>query len=244
MSDERPGDDSDGSQGSVGSDAADGSDPAGDDAADTADRRADPPTPARSRPEFGEYASPEEQRAAIRAPVDYSSGVPLREPALPGRDPAARNMDGFDPHAWEAPSGHTPYTGYPPPPARNLGHPVDRAATFALFAVGLINILSGAGRTLNLSGTMTDSLRLMGVSSTIPDTPDIARLGALLVISQLVLWVAALAWSIRRVMRGRLAFWIPLLAAVLAGIVMVTVYAVILLHDPGFVQFVQQQEGV
>ena len=54
---------------------------------------------------------------------------------------------------------------------------------------------------------------------------------------------AALLWSgavaIRRLRAGRIAFWVPLLAGVLTGIVMLVAVGLLMGGDPAFQEFVQ-----
>ena len=170
----------------------------------------------RPRPQYGEYATPEEV-AALR-------GIPLEPPAPPppptGPPVAARNGAGA-----VAPTGW-----------RRL----DRPVTIALLVFGVFNVIQSAPLFLDFVPT----LELAAKSVTYVDLASLefgeaARVGgyALFAIS-IVLLVAAAGFSYLALSRSRVAFWIPLTAAALNFVAYVIVLAVVLYSTPGFLSVI------
>lgn len=185
----------------------------------------------RPRPEYGEYATPEEQRARMGLP-------PLHHGAL-------------QPHT--APVGSGPsYTGQGAGAGRDAGadgtpsHPQtrpvrtwDRALTWMLLAIGLLSLATSAGSYLNMVPAMQAAYQELGIGHF--GAAAIARpAGIVLVVVQSVIWVATVLVSQRSLGRGRISFWIPLVGAVMSYIALVVVLLIVVLNDPGFVAYISQ----
>jgi hypothetical protein len=158
----------------------------------------------RPRPEYGEYATPEQQAAAMgKRPIP-----PLRR--LPEM-PAAAQSDRL------AQSGIPPQPEMPAQPnaadrvfSRGLprNHPVDRTATFILLGLGLFSLLNSAPTYLAFPQTLAAYATSLSMPFHVPASASAAGIGIL--VAQIILFVIALAFSVRRVRSGRIAFWIPL----------------------------------
>lgn len=164
----------------------------------------------RPRPQYGEYATPEEQRARIRQP-DVT--VALETGAAPG---AAQPT----PEAVVAAS----------PPRRRL---VDRVVTIALLAYGLFNVLSSFPAFLDYELYAQTMFQVMGVDAELADPAAGRPWGIAAAVLLAVGWIATALvswWSLRR---GRITWWIPLVAGIVftftAGVLMI----VPLMNDPG-----------
>lgn len=179
----------------------------------------------RPRPQYGEYATPEEQRARIAQPdaTDaLTAGVrPATEPA-----PVARGV---------VSPGHAPRTA--PATSWRLA---DRVVTLGLLAYGLFNVVFTAPRLFDFAGFANEYLALLGVDASFSNV-DAARVwgpvaGAVYVAG----WVgtALLAWW--RLRRGGVAFWIPLVGAVVTILVVAACLTVPLSGDPAFAEFVER----
>ena len=172
--------------------------------------QAAPPSPA--RPQFGEYATPEEQRARIREPAPWQLA----------QTPAA-------PVVTDAPGPAVPSA---PAPAERRTRPVDRIVTFALLAYGLVNVVSSVPAFLDYGAYAETMLAVMGVDAQISD-PAAGRGWAIASVLVLTIgWCATVAvswWSVRR---GRLTWWIPLSAGILFTFVSGVLMAVPLMSDP------------
>lgn len=163
----------------------------------------------RPRPQYGEYATPEEQRASIREPV--------REPSAPVVLAA--------PVASAAPAA----------PVRR--RTVDRIMTFALLAYGLITVVSAVPQLWDFSGFAQTWMDLAGVDGTFTNTAqgDLwGRVGAG-VFALGWLLTAVLAW--RSVIAGRLSWWIPVVGAAVSFVIVTICLTVPLVGDPAIAGF-------
>ncbi len=171
-----------------------------------------------SRPQYGEYATPEEQRARIKQPTPTT---PAAAPAAVGvsapvtAKPVARSVAS----AGGAASG--PRT-----------HPVDRIVTFALLAYGLINAVSSIPALVDYVAYTDTVFKLLGVDVKLSD-PAAGRpwgfaAAAVLAVGWLI--TAAVSWWNLR--RGRITWWIPIVGGVVFTLISGTLMLIPLMSDP------------
>ena len=168
----------------------------------------------RPRPQYGEYATPEEQRARIQQPdvtIALDTGRPVEEAAVVA-----------------APAGAAPSADVVPTRRRA----VDRIVTFALLAYGLVNVVSSFPAFLDYSAYADTMFTVLGVEAELADPASGRPWGIAAALLLTVAWLATAAVSWWNLSRGRLTWWIPLVAGVLftflAGVLMV----IPLLNDP------------
>lgn len=182
-------------------------------------------TEQRPRPQYGEYASPEEQARAI--------GVPL-EPA---------------PHA-SAPHASAPHAATPPAPTPPAVPVVmgtdstprarrsrDLVVTVVLLGLGLAWILLSIPGTSDLAGTLDRTYALQGYTGHYGPVALASALGLAINITSLVLWGIACAVSIALLRRHRRAFYVPIIGAVVSGLVIVALTIVAMYNDPGLLAY-------
>ncbi|MCH6232223.1 DUF6264 family protein [Microbacterium sp. CFH 31415] len=167
----------------------------------------------RPRPQFGEYATPEEQRARIAQP-DASL---VYEPA---------------PVAESAPVVATQPAGAPAATARTRTRPVDRIVTFALLAYGLINVIATFPALADFSDYAQRMFDLLGVDATLTDPAAGRPWGVAAAIVLAVGWLITAALSWVSVRRGRLSWWIPLVGGVVFTFASASLVLVPLMNDP------------
>jgi len=170
------------------------------------------------RPAFGEYATPEEQsrRAGRPLPPPVVHTPPA---AVPGAQPAA--------------------------PAEVVeersAHPVDRMASIALLAYGLWNVITSTFAFLNPSSLMATMMQAVGISSTFSNYSQARTWGMVAGILLIVGWVITAAWSVARLRRGKLTWWLP----VTGGVVFVTLTTLCMMvpffTDPAVIAYLNQQ---
>jgi len=194
----------------------------------------------RPRPQFGEYASPEEQRARIQEPVDEQRAEELGiAPVVPvdrkTAEPTLREQT-----RQHAPSSSTPQSAAPATTGRR---PVtgDRLATSILLGLGLVGLFVTMPGLLDLPGLIRPALVQLGVSGYSSDALASA-MGILALGLQIAIWIGAIVLSGRSLRAGRLTFWIPLVAGVVANIVVVICLAIAMGADPAFIEFVRSQQ--
>jgi hypothetical protein len=165
------------------------------------DQRPDSPP----RPQYGEYATPEEQRARIRQPDVTES---LAAGRMAPEAPSTRNES-------------TPAAASTEPPVRRF----DRIITFALLAYSLVTVITSIPAFADY-GAYTDFVfEFLNIDAQLAD-PAAGRpwgIAAALVLA--VGWLATAALSWWNVRRGRLTWWIP----IVGGIVFTTVASFLLL---------------
>ncbi len=164
----------------------------------------------RPRPQYGEYATPEEQRRR--------SGNDMIAPVV-----------------------HAPVVAEAPAPAATdaarPAHPVDRLAALALLAYGLWNVISSALTFLNPSSLMTTMMQMLGISGTFSNYEQAKTWGMVAAILLIVGWTATAAWTLLRLRRGKLGWWMPLVG----GAVFVTLSSLCMLipfyADPAVISY-------
>lgn len=170
-------------------------------------------------PAFGEYATPEEQsrRAGrpLTPPVVPSIPVPGAEPAV-----SAEAVDGID---------------------ARPAHPVDRMASIALLAYGLWNVITSIFTFLNPSALMTTMMQAVGISGSFSNYSQAKAWGIAAGVVLITGWVATAAWTVLRLRRGKLTWWVP----VLGGVLFVTLSTVCMMvpffSDPAVVSYLNGQ---
>ncbi|MDY0911082.1 DUF6264 family protein [Microbacterium sp. CFBP9034] len=177
----------------------------------------------RPRPQYGEYASPEEQQARIRQP-DVTWALETGQ-ASPAEAPAVA------PTAVAPPLGAAPAT--PDASARpQRSRAIDRIVTFALLAYGLVNVISAFPAMVDYVAYTDTMFEILGLDVELSD-PSGGRpwgIAAALVLAFGWLLTALLAWVNLR--RGRLSWWIPLVGGIVFTFVAAMLILVPIMNDP------------
>lgn len=172
------------------------------------------------RPQYGEYATPEEQRARAGLPPlgsDATASAPVNEPSA---RPAP------------APMGAAPA----PAPVARPANPLGRLVTAMLLGVGLVNVITSIPGFLDLSTTLDASLGILGIDGEFSNFAA-ARVWGVVAVIVLVVGYVATAWlSFRRLKRGRSAWWIPLVGFVATMLLVSICISVPMMGDPAFTQ--------
>ena len=143
-----------------------------------------PMTDSRPAPQYGEYATPEQQAAAMGRPF-----VPPPDPATRVAVPAPMS-DATPPSASVGPGGHV----------------IDRFLT--IFELGIAIVLLVSADFSHVAENANTALEGFGISHRIPVAID--HYAWLLLASNIVLLLATFVWAFAWLRRGRLAFYIPL----------------------------------
>ncbi|UUT35566.1 DUF6264 family protein [Microbacterium elymi] len=179
----------------------------------------------RPRPQYGEYASPEEQRAHIAHPTEHAHAQPSPDAVAPATRPATR------------PAASAAAPARPGAEGRASSHPVDRIVTLALLGYGVINVILSVFSFLDLAAVADQTYKLMGIPGSFTDT-SAARIWGIVAAVVLVLgYLVTAALALRRLRRGRIAWWIPLVGAAITYILVSVCMAVPLMSDPAFLEY-------
>jgi hypothetical protein len=187
-------------------------------------------TDERPKPRFGELApegwkweppadaTPEEPTGAeARTPAPVVSPWPVR--------PAARDS--------------APVPAPAPAPAAATfgpdGRPVNRAdriATIALLAIGLIWTANTISSLVSLPDVMNQVMEIWGIDSAYTGTATANTAGVAGAALTFLVFALTAVYSIRRVRQNKLAFFIPIIGAVVAGLISFTVVTIAIMADP------------
>lgn len=191
----------------------------------------------RGRPAYGEYATPEEQRRRIQRPdLTYLLDTGQDPDAAPGAVDA-----GGGGSAVQAP-GRSARAAHPARDARTLprgtaaptrpGRFADRVATIALLIFGLYNVVTSVPAMIDYDSYVATLLSVLGVDGELSN-PGSGRGWGIAAAAVLMLGWLATAWlSLRNLSRGRLTWWIPLVAGVVFTFVSGVLLTVPIMTDP------------
>ncbi|MEU4016462.1 DUF6264 family protein [Microbacterium sp. NPDC028030] len=170
------------------------------------------------RPQYGELATPEEQRrAAGLPPLDEVAVAPAAPPAAP---------------AVITSEGATASSGRP--------HPVDRLVTLALLAYGLVNIVITGLSYLDLPTVLNQTMTILGIEGEFTNFAQGRTWGAIAAVVLAVGWSITAALSIRRLRRGRITWWLPIVGAFATMIFVTICISVPMMSDPAFIAYLEQ----
>jgi hypothetical protein len=169
----------------------------------------------RPRPAFGEYATPEEQRARIQRPDPAFAPAPEPERTR-GTVPATAS-----PAA----------TGVVRPPA-------DRIVTIILLALGAVNVVTSAFSYVQLPTGIERTMEILGIPGEFTNVAAANTWGAIAAVVLVSGFLLTLVWALGRMRAGRLSWWIPLVGAVVTFALVSVCVAVPLAGDPAFTQYV------
>lgn len=177
------------------------------------------------RPQYGEYATPEEQRRlAGLPPLDAVTEAPVAATSAPA----------------------------PPPPApmaaeRAASKPADRRwdriITIALLAYGVVNVFMTGTSYLDLPSVMNQSMEILGIEGEFTNFAQGRTWGVIAAVVLVVGWVVTAWLSMRRLRSGKLTWWVPLVGAVVTTIVASLCIVVPMMNDPAFIAYLGGTAG-
>ncbi|WEO76182.1 DUF6264 family protein [Cryobacterium sp. SO2] len=115
----------------------------------------------------------------------------------------------------------------------------DRPITAILLVLGLL----GTYLTISILVSMPEALQMLYTQAELGTYTAADSVAAIITagsISQVVIWLAAAASSILLVLRGRRAFYVPLIGGVVAFVLLVAAMAVVLAGDPALLDYFGQ----
>ncbi|WP_298860719.1 DUF6264 family protein [uncultured Microbacterium sp.] len=164
------------------------------------------------RPQYGEYATPEEQRARAGLPPIEA------EPVVPAPAP---------------PQPVTPQSAAPARPSAG------RLITLVLLGVGLFNVLSAIPNFLNLSETLQLSLKMFGSDAEFTNYAAAKNWGVIALVVLMAGYAATIWFSVRRMRAARSSWWVPLVGFVVTMFAVSLCMSVPMMGDPAFTELFQ-----
>ena len=198
-------------------------------------------TDPRPRPKYGEYAP------LPSAATDAENADAAQTPAAPGvsQPPVPPVAGPHDVNAQHTASSVAAEPGADAPPALS-GQPErkrrmwDVSLTSMLLFLGVFDIISGFSTFANLGTVLSEGLTAQGFEG-FSSVEQATEAGVILNVVRVSILAVTIALALLQIQRKRLAFWIPLAGAVLAGIVVVGVFVGVLMADPSFLAFAETQ---
>ncbi|WP_395242589.1 DUF6264 family protein [Agromyces sp. MMS24-K17] len=193
----------------------------------------------RPRPKYGEYAPPGWTWQPPTDDRDEASG-PAASAASPAPTAAAQPQSHPGPAPAAAP-GLPAEAGAEAAPARPE-RPVDRIATIGLLAFGAF----GAWNTATSYQLLPQSFQVVYEQQGVGDfvapewLPTLTTVG---IIVQLALYAAVLGWSVLRIRRRKVAFWVPIAGGLLSVVLTLVLCGIVFFNDPTFLAYVEQMSG-
>ncbi|HOA86096.1 MAG: hypothetical protein GX871_03865 [Microbacteriaceae bacterium] len=186
-------------------------------------------TDGRERPEFGEYATPEEQQA-LRMPLDPRAS---HDPSAPLAQLASMENANYTPLPPAAAPG---MPDAPPAPARRGGL-ANRIVTLALLAYGLVSVLTTIPRYLDFASLANEAFQMAGIPGEFSNFAQGSTMGTAAAFI-LAVGFALTAWvAIRRLRRGQRAWWVPIVGSLVVNIPVVICLMTALMNDPAMIDY-------
>jgi hypothetical protein len=203
-----------------------------------ADRPAEPGSPRPERPQYGEYATPEEV-AEARGPLPVEPTDPVSRLAAPISIPVSGR-------AAKKPGSHSvPGLSSAPPPrgapvAARHPRQANNLITVLLLVFGIWNTVTTIPSYLDFGTVLTQGLELTGYGTVTFGAAAHTAGIVLLVISCLVL-IAAVGVSLRLIRSGRRSIWVPVVAGAVYLVASLVVMTVVVANTPALVDVLQNR---
>lgn len=184
----------------------------------------EPRTPAdeaRPRPQYGEYATPEEQRARIQRPEVTEA---LEAGVAPQPEPAVEQRAAAKPA--------------PMPVPTTRGGRIDRIVTFGLLIYGLFSVVTTIIQLLNFPEYANNFARVFRVDATFTNLTAGYLWGAAAAAVTGIGWLFTALFTWRSMKRGRISFWIPIVGALISTIIAAVLSLIGMSSDPQFLSAV------
>ncbi len=186
----------------------------------------------RPRPQYGEYATPEEV-AEARGPLPVEPTDPVSRLAAPISSPASTRAAKAGSHPAPGLSSAPPPRGAPvaaqhPRQANNL-------ITVLLLVFGIWNTVTSIPSFLDFGTVLTQGLALAGYG-TVAFGAAAHTAGIVLLVISCLLLIAAVGLSLRLIRGGRRSIWVPVAAGALYLVASLVVMIVVVANTPALVQ--------
>lgn len=170
------------------------------------------------RPQYGEYATPEEQRRLAGLPPLDAVVEATEAPAAPQPTPEAVPSVA-KPRRW------------------------DRIITIALLAYGMVSVFTTGMSYLDLPTVLNESMRVLGIEGEFTNFAQGRFWGTIAAVLLVVGWVITAWISLKRLRSGKLTWWVPLVGAAVTMIIVSICIAVPMMGDPAFIAYLDSAGG-
>jgi hypothetical protein len=177
----------------------------------------------RQAPQYGEFASPEQQAKAMGLPWPPP---PVAESSVPILDPVP------------AEATRSQRVGARLAIARRW----DVMLCTILLAYGLYSVVSGLFQFADLGTVISELFRTQGIGG-YRATALTPVLGAVINVVNLLVFIATAYVTYRVLISGRVAFYIPIIGVLVSGAIGTVCLLILLFQDPNFVTYLTKMNG-
>ena len=187
----------------------------------------------RPRPQYGEYATPEQQAKAAGLKFDPKAAArAIQEAQAAQAAQADRAIPHPPPEAAPEPESRVPGRS-PFRTGVRVAHPVDRFFTFFLLGVGIFYLLTSVPSYLSFTATLDAGYQRFGAGK-FPE-PDLGnQVGIWMLVAHSILFILTITWALRRLAHGRRAAFVPIIGFVLFVAVFVAAFFVLYAAEPSY----------
>jgi len=123
-------------------------------------------------------------------------------------------------------------------PASARPHPADRFATIALLAYGLVNVVMTGISYLDLPTVLTEVMKILGIDGEFTEYAAGRAWGTAAAVVLVIGWTVTAVLSGRRLRRGRITWWLPLVGAVVTSFLAAICVMIAMMGDPAFANYI------
>ena len=185
----------------------------------------------RPRPQYGEYATPQEQAKIIADSLPPVSALLAPPPARPptARPPTGGGSGHRPPDAATRVGANAPVRPATPRRTRRW----DLVLTAVFLGYASVNVIAQLVSRDTLATIVTQFFVAQGIGVYTPTalTTTLGNVFNIVTLALFVVTVLATTWMLRR---GRVAFWVPIVGGVAATIVALVFVVILLQSDPMF----------
>jgi hypothetical protein len=178
------------------------------------------------QPRYGEYAPP-----------GYVSPVPAPNTDPLGTEPSSTQPTNGEHSSGQQSNAQPPIVYATTTPVARSPKTADIVVTCILLFVGLIGMLIAIAAPAILPQALLDEYQKYGLNYERP--ANLTSVATILIVSHVILWLAAAGGSIPLMVKRRIAFWVPLTAGFLAAILFWSLTISLLLSDPALATAIQ-----
>jgi tellurite resistance protein TehA-like permease len=192
----------------------------------------------RPKPQYGEYATPQEVAIARGIPVDRGANEHVARLAVPIA-PVAPGAKG----ALKKSAARAAGLRHAPPPSGrpfSARHPGQRSSmvTVLLLVFGIWNTVIAIPTFLDLGKALTQGFQSLGYGAVeFGSAAHVA--GIVMLVFSFLLLIAAVGLSLRRIRAGRSSLWVPLVAGVVWALGYLVATIVVVANTPGVLAVLQ-----
>jgi len=194
----------------------------------------------RPRPQYGEYATPEEQVLAGGIAVPPRDQSPVQESSTSARSTTAHAKDSLSLPKPEASIGGAASSGINAQLARER-RPLDTFVTTFVLSLSAFLVISTSGSWADLPGSLIATYKQLGYGE-FTSIEFASTMGTVIAVVQSVLLIGAALVSILRLRAKRSSWWVPVVFGLASILLTIVLMAIVMMTDPALAAYIATQQ--